>query len=105
MSADLGRITQDYRAALLRFLPRQDEAALHTGYEIGRGALAHDVSVLDLARIHHDVLTEVLRESRPSDRADAATTAGEFFVQVLAPYDMAFQGRDQTGEPGQSSPR
>jgi Phosphoserine phosphatase RsbU, N-terminal domain len=98
MSADMRRITQDYRAALLRFLPRRDEAALHTGYEIGRAALADGVSVLDLVRIHHDVLTEVLRESTASDRADTTTTAGDFFVQVLAPYDMAFRVRpDHSG--------
>ena len=41
---------RDYRAAFLRYLPRRDEAALHSGYELGRSAVAEGVSLLELAR-------------------------------------------------------
>jgi hypothetical protein len=84
----LDRLTQDYRAAFLRYLPRRDEVALARGYEIGRSAVGQGVSVLDLAQIHHAVLLEVLGSSRPEDIAAVASAASEFFVEVLATVDM-----------------
>jgi hypothetical protein len=83
--ADLAR---DYRAAFLRYLPRRDEAALHTGYELGRFAVTGGLSLLDLAQVHHEVFLEVLQDTRPEDLALVASSASEFFVEVLAPYDM-----------------
>ena len=60
---------RDYRAAFLRYLPRRDEVALNAGYELGRaGLLAREVSMLDVAHVHHDVLVEVLRAS-PAERS------------------------------------
>ena len=35
MKPSLDTLTRDYRAAFLRYLPRREEAALHTGYELG----------------------------------------------------------------------
>ncbi len=87
--ADLAR---DYRAAFLRYLPRRDEAALHTGYELGRGAMTGGLSMLDIAQVHHEVFLEVLRDTRPEDLARVASSASEFFVEVLATYDMTQRG-------------
>lgn len=87
--ADLAR---DYRAAFLRYLPRRDEAALHTGYELGRGAMSGGLSMLDIAQVHHEVLLEVLRDTRPEDLARVASSASEFFVEVLATYHMTQRG-------------
>ena len=61
--ADLDGLTADYRVAFLRSLPRQHEEALTSGYELGRRAFTDSVSVLELARIHHDVLLEVLEDT------------------------------------------
>ena len=36
----MGDLTQDYRTTLLRFLPRQDEAARAAAYELGRRAFS-----------------------------------------------------------------
>jgi hypothetical protein len=87
MSA-LEDITRDYRTAFLRYLPRREEAPLNCGYELGRSAVADGVSVLELARVHHEVLLEALRETRPEDLTQVATAASEFFLEVLATYDM-----------------
>jgi hypothetical protein len=46
----------DYRAAFLRYLPRREEVALAQGYEIGRKAVAAQVSVLEIATVHQKVL-------------------------------------------------
>jgi hypothetical protein len=93
----LADVRRDYRAAFLRYLPRGDEAALHAGYEIGRAAVADALSLLDLAQIHHQVFLEVLKDTAPDDLSRVATAASEFFLEVLATYDMATRGlRPQT---------
>jgi hypothetical protein len=89
---DLEGLERDYRAAFFRYLPRRDEAALHAGYEIGRSAVADALSLLDLAQIHHQVFLEVLRDTPPDDLSRVATAAAEFFLEVLATYDMAARG-------------
>jgi len=84
----LAELERDYRAAFLRYLPRRDEAALHTGYELGRRAMTGGLSILDLAQVHHQVFLEVLRDTKPEDLAQVANAASEFYVEVLATYDM-----------------
>jgi Phosphoserine phosphatase RsbU, N-terminal domain len=85
----LERLTRDYRVAFLQYLPRREEAALSRGYELGRTAVTEGVSILDLARIHHEVLLEALHETPPEDLTQVATSASEFFLEVLATFDMA----------------
>ena len=84
----LDDLTRDYRVAFLQYLPRREEAALSRGYELGRTAVTEGVSILDLARIHHDVLLEALRETPPEELTQVATAASEFFLEVLATVDM-----------------
>jgi hypothetical protein len=95
----LADLTRDYRAAFLRYLPRREEAALHTGYELGRSAVTDGLSILELAQIHHEVFLEVLVDTPSEDMARVASAASEFFMEVLATYDMT-QRRLLTG--GQS---
>jgi hypothetical protein len=86
-------LTRDYRAAFLRYLPRREEAALHTGYELGRSAVTDGLSILDLAQVHHEILLEVLIDTPSEDLAQVATSASEFFLEVLATYDMTQRSR------------
>lgn len=89
---ELDALTRNYRAAFLRYLPRREEVALNCGYELGRGAVTTGISILDLARIHHEILLEVLRDTRAEDVSALAAAASEFFVEVLATYDMTQRG-------------
>jgi hypothetical protein len=82
-------LTRDYRVAFLQYLPRREEAALARGYELGRLAVTEGRSILELARIHHEILLEVLRETPPDEVGQVATAASEFFLEVLATFDMA----------------
>jgi hypothetical protein len=84
----LADLQRNYRAAFLGYLPAADEGALHAGYQIGRAAVADGLSMLDLAQVHHQVLLEVLTETPAEDLAAVATSASDFFLQVLATYDM-----------------
>jgi hypothetical protein len=85
----LEKLTRDYRAAFLRYLPRRDEDALNSGYQLGRSAVADGISILELARVHHDILLEVLRDTPSEDLTRVATAASEFFLDVLATSDLA----------------
>lgn len=93
---ELDALSRDYRAAFLRYLPRREEAALAMGYELGRGAVANGISLLELARIHHEILLEVLKDTRGDEVLDVAAGASEFLLEVLATFDMAQRAlRDQ----------
>ena len=87
--ADLEALTRDYRAAFLRYLPHGSEDARTSGYRIGRRAVTEGVSLLDLTQVHHQVLCEVLLASPKGDMRELTSAASEFFVEVLAPFDMA----------------
>ena len=82
-------LTRDYRVAFLQYLPRREEAALARGYELGRTAVTEGRSILELARIHHEILLEALHETSPDEVGQVATAASEFFLEVLATFDMA----------------
>jgi hypothetical protein len=84
----LENLTRDYRVAFLQYLPRRPEAALHRGYELGRTAVIEGLSILELARIHHEIFLEALRETPTEDVPQVATAASEFFLEVLATFDM-----------------
>ena len=87
--SELADLSRNYRTAFLRYLPRREEAPLHEGYELGRRAVADGVSMLELARVHHEIFLEVLRDTRPDDLTNVATAASEFLLEALATYDMA----------------
>jgi hypothetical protein len=96
-------LTRDYRVAFLQYLPGRGEAALNRGYELGRRAVTDGLSVLELARIHHEVLLEALRETPAEDLPEVATAASEFFLEVLATLDMAQRAfLDKGGIPAES---
>jgi hypothetical protein len=86
------RLARDYRSAFLGYLPRRDEAPLHRAYELGRTALGDGVSLLELARVHHEVFFEVLRDTPNEDLARVNTAASEFLLEALSAYDMIQRG-------------
>jgi tRNA(Ile2) C34 agmatinyltransferase TiaS len=89
---DLDALRRDYRVALLRFLPRGDEAASTAGYEIGRGAVTAGVGLLELVRIHQDIVTDVLADSRPEQWVEVWRASSDFLLEVLGPFDMTQRG-------------
>jgi hypothetical protein len=88
MTTELDRLARNYRAAFLRYLPRREEVALASAYEIGRSAVTGGVSLLSLTQIHHHVLLEVLRDTPSRELESTATAASEFLLEALATYDM-----------------
>jgi hypothetical protein len=79
---------RNYRVAFLRYLPRREEAPLRAAYEIGRSAVVHGITILDLAELHHQVFLEVIQNTPEAELAEVTTGASEFFLEVLATHDM-----------------
>jgi hypothetical protein len=80
-------LRRDYQVAFLRYLDHGEEAALADGYELGRRALRDGVPLLEVARVHHDTVIDVLKEGSV-DSVAVATRASSFLLEVLAPYEM-----------------
>ena len=86
------QFTAAYCEAFDRHLSRPSEATLRTAYELGREAIAQELSVLDVADLHHEALIAVL-EAHPVDDASVITrSAGEFFREVLSAAEMVRRG-------------
>ncbi|GAA2724458.1 phosphatase RsbU N-terminal domain-containing protein [Cellulomonas aerilata] len=90
--SELDDLARSYRVGFLRYLARHEESALASGYELGRSAVVEGLSLLELARVHHEVLLEALQRTPAEDLAAVATGASEFLLEVLATYDMAQRG-------------
>jgi hypothetical protein len=88
----LGDLTQDYRTTLLRFLPHHDEGARAAAYDLGRRAVAAEVSLLEVCRVHHQVVMEVLRDAPTDELLALVEGSTELLLEALAAYDMTHRG-------------
>jgi Phosphoserine phosphatase RsbU, N-terminal domain/ANTAR domain len=87
------RFRRDYAPVFLQYLSERGERGRRAAYELGRRAIGEQLSVLDLARIHHDVLLDVLKTHRsPQELEHIAQAASEFLVEALAVFEMTQRG-------------
>jgi Mg/Co/Ni transporter MgtE len=87
------RFRRDYAPAFLQYLTERGEPGRRAAYELGRRAIREQLSVLDLARIHHGILLEVLKTHRtPRELEHIAQAASEFLVEALAVFEMTQRG-------------
>jgi len=87
------RFRRDYAPAFLQYLSERGEPGLKAAYELGRRAIGEQLSVLDLARIHHTMLLDVLKTHRTSQELEhIAQAASEFLVEALAVFEMTQRG-------------
>ena len=97
-------LRRSYRVAFLRFLPRRDEAALLTGYDIGRQALSAGVGTATIAAAHHAVLSEALAGLAKADDAGPVLASAELFLAERAPAAQSERGSARHGERRQHLP-
>jgi Phosphoserine phosphatase RsbU, N-terminal domain/GAF domain len=84
---------QAYAQAFDAFLEAGSETALHAAYELGRDAVARELTLLELALTHHEVLLETL--ARPPDGRDAEAVvhaAADFQLEALSAYEVIRRG-------------
>ena len=82
-----------YKKALRSYLVEEHEAALQQAYEIGRRAVSRRMGVLDMAKLHHAVLRDLLRGS--SDEACNARVLGAaetFYLELVSPFEVIHRG-------------
>ncbi|HWL62076.1 MAG TPA: ATP-binding protein [Steroidobacteraceae bacterium] len=83
------RYTEEYRAALQRFMDGAGEAALSNAYEIGRRALAGGLGILDLVSMHEKAVATLLH------RKSADDMAGSFLLESLSPFEISLRSVDE----------
>ena len=87
------RFRRDYAPVFLQYLSERGERGRRAAYELGRRAIGEQLSVLDLARIHHGMLLDVLKAPRtPQELEHIAQAASEFLVEALAVFEMTQRG-------------
>ena len=99
MSEERADVARRYAAALHSALAdRGDEGPLSAAYDVGRDAVRHGLSVLDLATIHSEALVGELAgvPERPAERT--ARAAGDFFLESLSAFEMLARVLRQSSE-------
>ena len=97
MSATVEEFRAAYGAALLSYVADGTETDLRTAYELGREAVARELSVLDLTLAHHDALLEALNEAN-ADAGHVVRAAAAFVLESLAAFEMVRRGFNEARE-------
>jgi hypothetical protein len=93
MTTDADWLRTAYASAVESYLFDPSESTLRAAYELGRDAVSKELSVLDLALGHHDVLISVLGQASDRDDVERITTAaGDFFLESLSAFEMVQRG-------------
>jgi Phosphoserine phosphatase RsbU, N-terminal domain len=81
-----------YAARLAEYVEDQGEAGLHSAYELGREVVARDLSILEVAGVHHDTLDQLCRTAATGEIPGLVRAAGDFFLDLLSAYEMDRRG-------------
>jgi Phosphoserine phosphatase RsbU, N-terminal domain len=85
----LSALRQNYASAFVGYLSLREETGLRAAYELGRGAMADGISILDLVEIHHEVLLDNLAEVKNvQELTDIGRAGAAFLVEALASFEM-----------------
>jgi serine phosphatase RsbU (regulator of sigma subunit)/anti-sigma regulatory factor (Ser/Thr protein kinase) len=92
MSTGLERFRSGYVEAFRSYLAGGGETGLESAYELGREAVTGELSLLELAGIHHEVLAGVLASAAPADAERIARAGHAFFLESLSTFEMTQRG-------------
>jgi serine phosphatase RsbU (regulator of sigma subunit) len=90
------RFAEEYAAAFRQYLAGGAERSLETAYELGRRAVAEQLSLMELAEAHHAALSTLLADQGANG---VTTAAADFFRESLATFEIAaqaFRGAQET---------
>jgi signal transduction histidine kinase len=84
---------EEYRSALRSYEAERGELALGRAYELGRRALEEQLSVVDLASLHHQAVIELMGGAEGEQRKEELLrVSAEFLAECVSPYEMAHRG-------------
>jgi serine phosphatase RsbU (regulator of sigma subunit) len=98
MSPEHDTFRAGYREAFRSYLDGGGETGLESAYELGREAVTGELSLLDLARIHHEVLAESLASAPAGELEGVARAGTDFFLESLSSFEMIRRGFDEAHE-------
>ena len=83
----------EYRDCLREYAAERGEPALGRAYELGRRALADQLSVVELASLHHQAVIDLLRGAEnEQQKEELLQVSAEFHAECVSPYEMAHRG-------------
>lgn len=89
----LERFRLDYAPLFLRHLARRDESGLQAAYQLGRRAMQDSVGLLDVVRVHNDLVLDVLTTVRDLDQVtDVTKAASTLLIDLVASFEVAQRG-------------
>jgi two-component system, NtrC family, sensor kinase len=88
----MSELDPDYVAALAAHLDEESETSLSRAYELGRKALGQGLGLLDILSLYEAVQKELLLTASPAAQARVATAVGDFFRELISPFEMSFRG-------------
>jgi signal transduction histidine kinase len=84
---------EQYKFLLREYVAGAGESALGRAYELGRTAIADQKSLVGIAPLHHQALTELMAHSNNEHiREDLLRASGDFLAECLSPYEIAHRG-------------
>lgn len=93
MKEKINDIIQDYLTTLQKYLIGKNEEYLHHAYNLGRDAYNSGVNLLEIANIHHTVLTKILEDNIPPDNIhEIITSVSNFYTEFISSFEMALRG-------------
>src|ERR1700758_4869513 len=89
----LENFEEEYRSGLSLYTEAGGEAALGRAYELGRQALQQQLSVVELASLHHRAVIDLMRAAATeAQKEELFCTSAEFLAECVSPYEMAHRG-------------
>ena len=99
MNKHLRNLSRRYVATLRKYLTKQHETGLEHAYELGRTAIARELGLLNLVRIHQQATEpELWPAPNVQHRTRRLRAAASFFLEALSPFEIAQRGFCETNE-------
>jgi signal transduction histidine kinase len=84
---------EEYRSALHGYAAARGELALGRAYELGRHAIEEQLSIVELASLHHHAVIDLFRAAEnEQSREELLRISAEFLAECVSPYEMAHRG-------------
>src|SRR3954452_24602695 len=94
--AATGALAERYVRAFAAYLADRDERSLEAAYDLGREAVANQLSVLAIAEAHHAALLAALDGG--GDPSDTVLAGAEFLRESLSLFESVHRGYHEVQE-------
>jgi len=89
----LENFEEEYRSSLGSYAAEGGELALGRAYDLGRRALEEQLSVVELASLHHHAVIDLVGAAEnESQKEELLRSSAEFLAECVSPYEMAHRG-------------